>query len=193
MSSRATKPKSGAPEPGPQTPEVALGPSLEFMRNLWRLNHAAELMSGQMERVLGVTAQQRMIIRCLGKHPHLTPSLLAATLHVDRSTISTALRRMEKNGLVVRRSDAHDGRRVALALSAKGRRIEATREETVEKAVDRLLRAETKRNIVISQRVMRALAHQLELATTGGARTRTQKSLTKAETVRGTRGKSQRD
>lgn len=192
MSTRVPKPTVATLAPESKTTEVFLGPSLEFMRHLWRLNHAVELMSGQMERLLGVTAQQRMIIRCLGKIPALTPSLLAATLHVDRSTISTALRRMELSGLIVRRSDASDGRRVSLTLTAKGRRIEATREETVEKAVDRLLRDQTKRDIAASQRVMRALAEQLELATEGRAPARPRKSVAKAVSVLGTRGGGKR-
>lgn len=141
----------------------ALGPALDFMRTLWRLNHALELVSGHMERELGITAQQRMVIRCLGKRPGIVPSELATLLHLDRSTISSALKRMERDGLLVRRSGTADRRRVTLWLSAKGKKLDQPSSETVESAVERTLSLTLRRDQLATSRVMACLLDQLEL------------------------------
>lgn len=59
-------------------------PALEFMQHLWALNHAVERTSLRMERELGVTAQQRLVLRCVGKYPGMMPTQVAALLHLDR-------------------------------------------------------------------------------------------------------------
>jgi MarR family transcriptional regulator, organic hydroperoxide resistance regulator len=92
-----------------------------------------------MEVSLGVTAPQRMFIRCIGKYPGLTASQLAAQFHLDLGTVSAALTRLELKGLVRRRRSFRDRRRVALGLTEKGRTIDGTAVGTVEHAVDLLL------------------------------------------------------
>ena len=52
--------------------EFPLEPPLDFLQHLWELNHALEQRSLQMERTMGVTAQQRLALRCIGHHPGLT-------------------------------------------------------------------------------------------------------------------------
>lgn len=122
-----------------------------------------ELTSGHMERSMGVTAQQRMVIRCLGKQPGISPSQLAALLHLDRSTISTALNRMERNGILVRRSDEYDRRGVTLWLSAKGKRLDRPSAETIESAVERMLEQSGKRDLQAAKRIMECLSDELEV------------------------------
>ena len=116
-----------------------LGPALEFLRRLWRLNHALEMLSSRMDQRLGVTAQQRLVIRCVGKYPGVTAGQLAALLHVDPGTASATLKRLEDKGLVERRRDPRDLRRAALGLTAKGRQIDGPMQGTVEEASERLL------------------------------------------------------
>lgn len=116
-----------------------LGPAIELMRRLMGLNHALERVSSRMEAALGVTAQQRMILRCLGRYPGMTPGQLAAQLHVDPGTVSASLRRLEKKKLVVRRRDPRDKRRVSVALTERGRALDRPSNGTVEHAVERLL------------------------------------------------------
>ena len=122
-----------------EAPEFPLGPALDFLQHLWHLNHALERLSSRMERRLGITAQQRLIIRCVGKFPGIAAGQLAALLHVDPGTVSAALRRLEEKELVMRRRDPGDSRRVALGLTAKGRLLDAPTAGTVEEAVDQLL------------------------------------------------------
>jgi DNA-binding MarR family transcriptional regulator len=117
-----------------------LGPALDFLQRLWQLNHALEKVSSRMEKRLGVTAQQRLILRCVGKYPGMTAGQLASLLHVDPGTVSAALRRLESKGLLERRRDPRDKRRASLGLTAKGRALDHSAEGTVEGAVERLLK-----------------------------------------------------
>jgi MarR family transcriptional regulator, organic hydroperoxide resistance regulator len=119
--------------------EFPLGTALDFLQHLWELNHALERRSLMMERTIGVTAQQRLFIRCLGKYPGMTASQLAGVLHLDRGTVSTALTRLTSKGLVTGTRDAADKRRVELRLTAKGKAIDRPDPRSVEHAVDRLL------------------------------------------------------
>ncbi|HRC55174.1 MAG: winged helix-turn-helix transcriptional regulator [Myxococcales bacterium] len=116
-----------------------LGPALDFLQKLWQLNHALEKVSSGMEKRLGVTAQQRLILRCLGKYPGMTAGHLATLLHVDPGTVSASLTRLEIKGLLERRRDPRDKRRAALGLTAKGRALDRPAAGTVERAVERLL------------------------------------------------------
>lgn len=116
-----------------------LEPALDFLQHLWSLNHALERMSLHMERTLGVTAQQRLFVRCIGKFPGITASQLAAVLHLDRGTVSVGLSRMSRKGLVSRRRDPGDRRRVSLALTAKGEVLNRPHPDTVEHGVEALL------------------------------------------------------
>jgi DNA-binding MarR family transcriptional regulator len=122
-----------------KTDEFPLGPALDFLQRLWRLNHALERLSGRMEKKLGVTAQQRLLIRCVGAYPGLTAGQLAKVLNVDPGTVSAALRRLEQKKLIERRRDPVDSRRVALGLTLLGRALDTPAVGTVEAAVAELL------------------------------------------------------
>ena len=120
-------------------PPFPLGPALDFLRRLWRLDQALERLSSHMEQRLGITAQQRLIVRCVGQFPGMTAGQLAGLLHVDPGTISAALRRLEAKDLVARRKDPRDSRRVALGLTARGRALDVPTPDTVEDAAEELL------------------------------------------------------
>ena len=138
-----------------------LEPALDFLQHLWELNHALERMSLQMERRLGVTAQQRLFVRCIGKYPGLTASQLAAVLHLDRGTVSVSLRRLSKKGLVTGRRDQGDHRRVELALTARGQALDRPHAGSVEHAVKRLLAKVGPGRAATAKKVLRQLSDDL--------------------------------
>lgn len=115
--------------------DPSMGPVLDFLRVLWRLNHGLERRSRYMHATLGVTAPQRMVIRVAGQFPGITAGELARVLHVDPGTLSTALARLEELGHVERQADQHDSRRVHVVLTASGRRLDRESHGTVESAV----------------------------------------------------------
>lgn len=141
-------------------PVFPLGGPLDFMQHLWELNHALERMSLQMDRTLGVTAQQRLFLRCIGKYPGMTATQLASVLHLDRGTVSVSLGRLLKKGLVTRRRQT-DQRRVALSLTAKGRALERPTAGTVEHSVARLLSKAGRPAVNSAKRVLRLLSDDL--------------------------------
>ena len=146
--------------------ESPLEPPLDFLQHLWRLNHALERASLRMERTLGVTAQQRLFVRCIGKYPGMTASQLATVLHLDRGTVSVGLRRLAKKGLLTRRRDPRDHRRVALGLTSKGRALDRPHPSTVEFAVKQVMTrvssSDTKRVKAVLSSLAGALSEILE-------------------------------
>ncbi len=141
---------------------IPLGGALEFMRALWQLNHALERISKSMERALGVTAQQRMIVRCVGKYPGIVAGHLAAQLHLDPGTVSAALGRLERKGLLKRRRDDRDRRRVTLGLTPAGRKVDQLDAGTVESAIGRLLEASSGPDLAATRRVLESLTRLIE-------------------------------
>jgi len=132
------------------------------MRLLWRLDHALQLASKRMERVLGVTGPQRLVLRVLGKHPGLPAARLARWLHLDPSTLSGILKRLELKGLVLRRSDPRDGRRVLLRLTAKGRTLDVGTEGTVEAVIRSALRRTSRATIGRTRELLVRFAEALD-------------------------------
>ena len=141
--------------------ESPLGPTLDFLAVLWDLNHALEATSSRMQAELGVTAQQRMIIRIVGKFPGLLAGQLAALLKIHPGTLSTALARLEKRGLVARERDERDKRRIVLGLTAAGRRLDVPARGTVESAAARVLKRVSTRDRAATLRCLRAIIDEL--------------------------------
>lgn len=141
-----------------------LGSALDFLQRAWRLNHALERLSSRMLREIGITAQQRLLLRCVGKYPGLIAGNLAEILHVDRGTVSAALKRLEKKALIERRGDPRDQRRVTVGLTARGRAFDHPAERTVEGCIESLLAEVSAAEIATTKRVLDRLIAQLERA-----------------------------
>lgn len=139
---------------------LALGAPLEFLRRLWQVNHAIERVSSHMVRTLGVTAQQRIVLRILGRCPGTTAGRLASELHLDPGTISNTLGNLVRRGLVARRPDPTDGRSSSLRLTVAGRSLVRPAAGTVEGAVLALLRATPRARLAAADA---ALAHLVGL------------------------------
>lgn len=142
--------------------DYPLGRALEFLERVWRVNHAMQRVSTRMQRELGITGPQRLVIRCVGRYPGLTASQLAAILHLDRSSVSAALNRLEDKRLLERRSDPLDRRRVTLGLTAEGRNVDRPIEHTIEATVDHVLQTTDASDLEAAGRLLAALGEALE-------------------------------
>lgn len=131
--------KKAVPAKSCEPSEIKLGPALEFLQGLWGLNRSLERLSLRMEKRFGITGQQRLMLRCLGSYPGITAGQLANLLKLDPGTVSATLRRLEQKGLIARRRDPNDSRKVAIRLSRRGAELDAPVEGTVESAVEELL------------------------------------------------------
>lgn len=119
--------------------ELSRGDALDMLSEVWALNHAIERASVRMEARLGVTAQQRLLIRLVGRHPGITAGQLAELLCVDASTVSTSLKRLEKRKVLRRRKDVKDARRSIIELLPAGKVLDRREGASVEGAIEALL------------------------------------------------------
>jgi MarR family transcriptional regulator, organic hydroperoxide resistance regulator len=138
-----------------------LGDSLDLIRRIWSVAHGLEVLSARMSKTLGITAQQRMILRIAGRFPGITAGRLSELLCVDAATVSSALARLQRRGLVSRERDRRDRRRVSVALTERGRELDAPAAGTVEAAVDDVLAQATGEDVRAAHRVLAALAVSL--------------------------------
>jgi len=71
-------------------------------------------------KTLGVTYPQYLVLVVLWERDDMTVGELAAALLMDLGSLSPMLKRMERKGLVTRRRDPDDERRVVVSLSSSG-------------------------------------------------------------------------
>jgi MarR family transcriptional regulator, organic hydroperoxide resistance regulator len=139
----------------------ALGDVLEFMRLLWAVDHGLQKKSKLMAGSIGLTGPQRLVIRIAGRFPGISAGQLAAILHVDPSTLTGVLRRLQQRGLLSRRPDPKDARRAALGLTRRGRKMDVEATGTIESVVCELLATQPQQRIRATREVLRVLAASL--------------------------------
>jgi MarR family transcriptional regulator, organic hydroperoxide resistance regulator len=145
-------------------PAPPLGSVLDFLRLVWGVDHGLQKMSKRMQRTMGVTGPQRLVLRLIARFPGLTVGRLAELLQVHPSTVTGILKRLEQRGLIGRRADTRDRRRAYLGLTASGRRLDAQLEGTVEAAVQRALWSLSPAALRHARQALMALARELRLA-----------------------------
>jgi DNA-binding MarR family transcriptional regulator len=134
---------------------------LEFMQALWALDHALHSTSKRMRAALGITGPQRLVMRVVGRYPGISAGDIAGVLHSDPSTLTGVLDRLQRKGLLERRSDPDDRRRAAFHLSRAGRDLDRLRGGTVELAVARTLERSSQRDLRGARRLIGALEASL--------------------------------
>ncbi len=146
-----------------QTADVpALPPVLEFLRAFWRLNHELEVTSSQMARTIGVTAQQRMVLRITGFTGPIAAGQLSRLLHVHPGTLSTTLGRLERRGLLRRSRGTSDARVVMVSLTAKGEHLVENSRGSVERGVQQVLSRVPKARLRATLAMLNELSESLE-------------------------------
>ena len=73
---------------------------------------------------LGLTYPQYLVMLVLWESDEPIVSEIGARLFLDSATLTPLLKRLEANGLVIRRRSAQDERQVVVALTAAGRRLQ---------------------------------------------------------------------
>jgi DNA-binding MarR family transcriptional regulator len=143
------------------TDQRELGLVLEFMRALWAVDHELQSSSKRMEASSGVTGPQRLVIRIVGRFPGISAGKVSEILHLHPSTLTGVLKRLEAHGLVERKADPTDARRALLALTPRGRAVDAVRGGTVEAAVRRALGKVQPKAVAAAREVLEVLASEL--------------------------------
>jgi DNA-binding MarR family transcriptional regulator len=147
---------SGGVQPGDRLDSV-----LTFMRLLWEVDHGMRSASRRMRILIGVTGPERLILRMLGGFPGVSAGELARLLHVHPSTLTGALERLVLRRLIGRKAHSQDRRRVELALTPSGRRLDRLRSGTVEARFRRALSGLPARKVTAARQVLAALAREL--------------------------------
>jgi len=149
-----------ARERDPAAP-LKLGTVLDFMRLLWKMNHELESLSKRLVASSGVTGPQRLVVRIVGRRPDIAAGELADILHMHPSTLTGILERLTRRGVLNRERDPGDGRRILLALTARGRRVDTMRRGTVEAAIGRALRKFSEAQLAAAGEVLDAITDSL--------------------------------
>ena len=108
------------------------------MQNLRRIVRALQEYSSSVERQFGLTGPQLWALWELNRGGALSLKDLAARMHLDPSTVTGVVDRLQRKGLMARDPDPEDRRRVVLGLTDAGR---ATLKSAPHPAQGRLLHA----------------------------------------------------
>jgi DNA-binding MarR family transcriptional regulator len=145
--------KSGGPA---HTTEV--GAALDALR---RIVQGLRLSAAQAERHTGLTGAQLFVLQQLAEAPAQSLNQLAHRTRTHQSSVSTVVTRLVARGLVSRRRDAADGRRLVLDLTPAGRALLADAPETAQNrliaALERMPRARLQTLIANLERLVSAL------------------------------------
>lgn len=140
---------------------ASLGGTLDFMRLLLAVDAGLARVAKRMERQLGVSGLERLVIRVVGRTPGITAGAIAKTLHVRPSTLTGALKALSARGALARSSDDADGRRSLFRLTPKGRELDAVRSGTAEARVRAALGGVSEADLDAATRVLARVASAL--------------------------------
>jgi DNA-binding MarR family transcriptional regulator len=93
----------------------------------YQVNHLARLMAQALRTTilpLGVVPGQCAQLLALYEEDGLSQRELCERVRVEQPTMANTLRRMERDGLVRRLPDPHDGRRAVVTLTERARGLE---------------------------------------------------------------------
>jgi DNA-binding MarR family transcriptional regulator len=142
-----------------------LGDTLDVLNLLWQTSREMDRISAQMEIRLGVSGTQRLIIRCIGKHPGISVGELAGVLRIEAASMSAMMKKLEERRLVERTRDPQDRRRVLLKLSPGGSTLDRATQATLEDVIQTLLAGTTSQEWSSVTTFLRRLAGSLSNVT----------------------------
>lgn len=100
------------------------------------ITRVQQILEARVEEALapfGLTFARFEILRLLGftRTGRLPMGKISDRLQIHPASVTSAVKRLEREGLITRRSDAHDNRVVLASLLPKGRRVLAPATEAV--------------------------------------------------------------
>lgn len=150
--------------------DADLDPVLRFMRLMWSVDHGLHKASKRMASDIGLTGPQRLAVRIIGRVPGMAAGELASLMHLDPSTVTGILRRLEEARMITRRADPADARRMRLQLTARGREMDRRSAGTVEATVRRALASLPAQQVEAASQVLTVLASHLNGTDEGRSR-----------------------
>lgn len=109
-----------APSPEARTAEADV---TGFLRDMFRVNRAiAHLLNPALEQNLGIDGRLALLLKRI-EAGDVHPGALAESTRLPKSLISRHIDQLAKKGLLVRRLEAGDSRRIRLILTKTGERV----------------------------------------------------------------------
>lgn len=97
--------------------------SFQIVATLRSIAQEIDTYSRELWVKFGVTAPQIGVLRFLSARPEATVTAVCGELRVTQQTMAGILQRLESRGLVTRKKDTADRRKVILTLTADGERF----------------------------------------------------------------------
>lgn len=94
-----------------------------ILYSLRRITRAIDVYSRKLAATYKITAPQLLCLRYLDRNGPHTPSELAREISLSQATVTGILDRLESRGLVERRRDLKDRRRVSIHLTLEGKSL----------------------------------------------------------------------
>ncbi|HET8723711.1 MAG TPA: MarR family winged helix-turn-helix transcriptional regulator [Anaeromyxobacteraceae bacterium] len=113
---------------------------LDVLQALWAQAHALEAHSKWMQRHIGVTGPQRLLLRFIAEFPGSSAADAARWLRLNPGTVSRLVGGLERARMISRVPDPRGGRRPKLTLTRRGEGVARDSKGTVEEVVGAALR-----------------------------------------------------
>lgn len=110
---------------------------------LRQIIRSIDIRSKSLVRSHGLTAAQLTILRTLESRRQATVSEIAGCVSLSQATVTTIVERLEARGLVAKRRDAEDRRRVFVTLTDVGSRTVQESPPVLEQFMTELSKLET--------------------------------------------------
>lgn len=117
-----TSPSETAPEEAIEAQDFALETFLPYRLSLLS-NTISEGIATAYRDVHGLSLTEWRVVAILGRFPDLTATNIMARGAMDKVPVSRAVARLEERGLVRRKADSEDRRRLTLRLTSRGVRL----------------------------------------------------------------------
>ena len=135
---------------------ASAGPSVDS-EITWLLHRAAQRMrgaTGEQADKHGIQLRDYIVLSALDKTPNLTQVELGRVLGLDRTTLMTQLDRLERMGLVVRRSDPRDRRTRIPEITQAGNALRAKVASACDSAETSVLNSFSRDHVQIFRRML---------------------------------------
>ena len=96
---------------------------MQILRSIRKIMRAVDLHSRKIHSDLAVTLPQLLCLHALAEQEDMTLMALSRTVNLSNSTVNGIVDRLEAKGLLTRKRDEEDRRRVALAAAGAGRAL----------------------------------------------------------------------
>lgn len=113
-------------------------------------------------REMDVHPRQVPMLHLLGKKEGLSQREISQEMKIKPPTVAVSIKRMEKSGLIIRRTDEKDQRMSRIYLSPKGRELTENVQKMVEDSENAIFRGFSESEICLMKRFFKQMIENLE-------------------------------